>query len=127
MKHLKKIRKFSREKKQREAMIKIMVGNLFSRGKINTTLAKAKELKTVSERIVSQIKKATNLRPLMAKLPKNIDRKILQNIKEKTASRNSGFFRVTKKGFRRSDSAKLASIEFVDNLNETEVKKDAKK
>lgn len=124
MKHLRQGRKFSREKDQREAMLKTMLGSFLVMGKIETTEAKAKELKRVSERLISKCKqtismgdkkdKLAAIRFLAARLPKNVKNEQIKKIAEKFATRKSGFSRVIKKGLRRSDGAKMAIIEMTE-------------
>lgn len=122
MKHLKKGRKFSREKGQREAMLKIMLGNFLLKEKMKTTEAKAKELKTKLEKFISKIKdilvgeKIANLpqlRILKAKLPRNVSTDTLKKIAERFANRTGGYVRITKLGRRQSDGAKMAIIEML--------------
>lgn len=121
MKHLKKGRKLSRLKKQREALLKTMLGSLIKKGKIETTEAKAKELKKLAEKVVNRIKKSSKegkidvsaLRQVKRHVPKHIDVKEFSEIAKSFASRNGGYIRIIKKGVRLSDSAKIAIIEFV--------------
>lgn len=123
MKHLKKGRKFSRQKKQREALIRIMLGNLLEKRKITTTLAKAKELKMIAEKIIGSAKKTDALKAIRPKVPKSIDAKTIRDIAKKTASRNSGYMRIIKKGPRRSDGAPMAVIEIIEDEEISEPKK----
>jgi large subunit ribosomal protein L17 len=127
MKHLKKYRKFSREKKQREALMKIMLGNLFSRTKMTTTLAKAKELKIFAEKTITRIKKNPKSRVFQSELPQNISSKNIEEIALKTVDRKSGFLRIIRKGPRISDGAQLAIIEFVDEKKTLASKNNEKK
>jgi large subunit ribosomal protein L17 len=125
MKHLKKGRKFGREKKQREALFKILMGELFLRGKIRTTEAKAKELKIFAEKACGKMKKSLSegkkkgpealsaLRQMRAVFLKNIGPKLLFEIVESLPQRKSGFVRIIKTGSRCSDSAKMALIEII--------------
>ncbi|MFA5925492.1 MAG: 50S ribosomal protein L17 [Parcubacteria group bacterium] len=123
MKHLKKIRKFSRKKDQREAMLKTMLGSFITKGRITTTEAKAKELKRISDRIISRFKqvvatdekgsKLAVVRYLTAQLPKNVGMEQIKSIAGRFSKRESGFSRVIKKGARRSDSAKMAILEML--------------
>jgi len=115
MKHLKAGRKFGRRKKQREALFKTMLGSLLVRGKITTTVAKAKELKSIAEKTISQLKKPASLRIVRAGLPRNVDAKTIRDLAARNASRNSGFLRITRKGVRRSDSAPMAVIEIIED------------
>ncbi|MDI6777822.1 MAG: 50S ribosomal protein L17 [Patescibacteria group bacterium] len=122
MKHLKKGRKFSREKKQREALLKIMLGDFLMKGKIRTTEAKAKEIKIKMEGIISEAKKKLSsnknaslfcMRNLKAKLPQNITADKLKNIAQKYSKRRGGYVRIIKLGQRKSDGAKSAVIEML--------------
>ncbi|OGI24456.1 MAG: hypothetical protein A2194_01300 [Candidatus Moranbacteria bacterium RIFOXYA1_FULL_44_8] len=132
MKHLKKGRKFGREKKQREALFKILMGELFLRGKIKTTEAKAKELKILAEKACGKMKDSLSggkknktdalsaLRQMKTVFPKNIGSKFLFELTGSLPPRKSGFVRVIKTGNLRSDSAKMALIEII---KKEEVKK----
>lgn len=115
MKHKKTGRKFSREKKQREAMLKIMLGDLLVKRKMTTTLAKAKELSVAAEKIINRAKNPQAFKSIKSKLPKNINSKILGEVVLMTGSKKSGYLRIIKKGPRHSDSAKMAIIEIIDN------------
>lgn len=115
MKHLKAGRKFGRRKKQREALLKTMLGDLLTKKKITTTVAKAKELKSVAEKTISRLKKPASLRIAKSRLPRNIDSKIVQDLAAKTASRKSGYLRLAKKGARRSDGAPMATLEIIED------------
>lgn len=123
MKHLKTGRKFSREKKQREAMLKTMLGDFFVKRKMKTTLAKAKELKMIAEKMLGKIKSPQALRLVKSRLPRNISPEIIRDLAAKTASRNSGYTRITKIGARRSDSAEMAILELIQDKLEPESKK----
>jgi len=126
MKHLKKGRKFGRKKKQREALLKILMGELFLKGRIKTTEAKAKELKILADEVCGKIKRSLSkkekggreissvLRQIKAIFPKNIESRLLFEISESLPEgRGGGFVRVTKIGSRRSDSAKMALVEII--------------
>jgi len=127
MKHKKSGRKFSREKDQREAMLKIMLGDLLLKKRITTTLAKAKELKMIAEKIIGRTKKPESLRQLKSKLPRNIDLKTLRGIALIAASKESGYSRVIKKGRRLSDSAPMAILEIIDEGKKTDKESDKEK
>jgi large subunit ribosomal protein L17 len=125
MRHLRKGRKLSRKKKQREALMKIMAGELFRRGKMKTTEAKAKELKVFAEKICSAMKKSllkedkknvqslVALRQVRSMLPQSARLKILPEISKSIARRKSGFLRIVKLGSRRSDGASMAILEII--------------
>lgn len=123
MKHLKTGRKFSREKKQREALLKTMLGDLFMKRKMKTTLAKAKELKMIAEKMIGKMKNPRSLRLIKSRLPRNISSEIIRDLAAKTASRNSGYAKITKLGARRSDSAEMAILEIIQDKLDVESKK----
>jgi large subunit ribosomal protein L17 len=87
------------------------------KGKIKTTEAKAKELKPYIEKMITLAKKNTmaGKRVTASKLYNNkkVVKKLFDVIAPKYADRNGGYARVIKLGVRKSDSAKLAQIEFV--------------
>jgi len=122
MKHLKKGRKFSRTAKQRKAMLKNLLGSFLLKEKITTTEAKAKELRMISEKIISQAKKVLSddkkesisaLRLVKSNLPQNITPAVIKKIAERFVARKGGYVRIIKKGARKSDSAKMAVIEML--------------
>jgi len=122
MKHLKKGRKFSRTAKQRRAMLKNLLGSFLIKEKITTTEAKAKELKMISEKMISQAKKVLSddkkesisaMRIVRSGLPQNVTPSAIKKIAERFVARKGGYVRIIKKGARRSDSAKMAVIEMV--------------
>jgi large subunit ribosomal protein L17 len=117
MRHGNNKRKFGRVRKVRKALISILALNLIVRGKIKTTLPKAKELRPFVEKLVTSAKKgdAATRRLIIAKL---INRraevkKLFEVIAPKYADRKGGYTRVLKLGSRKSDGAPMAIIEFV--------------
>jgi len=115
MKKLKKGRKFSRERDQREALLESLARSLFLHGKIKTTEAKAKELSSFGERLITRAKKGdVNSRRILAKsFDKEIVKKLVDEIAPKYKDRNGGYTRIIKIGPRMSDGAKMAFIELV--------------
>lgn len=120
MKHRKKGRKFSRVRKQRKALLKTLLGSLIMHEKISTTEAKAKEIKSLVDRIITKAKKSKKAnrkisigKDLQKILPEKAVKKITGEFLNKFDARNSGYARVIKLSSRKSDSAKVAVIEFV--------------
>lgn len=122
MKHLKSGRKFGRKKGQREALLKILIGELLTRGKITTTEAKAKELKSIVEKLIGKAKlvlvkeknaRISALRFITARVPRNISTKNIEEIAKDFSTRKSGFARIVKTGQRKSDGARMALIELI--------------
>lgn len=121
MKHRVKGRKFSRLKGPRTALIKTLVGSFIVKEKMTTTEAKAKELKPMIDKIITKVfkmkgdesKKVAIIRDLRKKMPLVAVKKLSGDFTDKFKGRKSGFTRITKLGMRKSDSAKMAVIEFV--------------
>ena len=122
MKHRSQGRKFGRVRSQRRALLKTLMGSLIERERMVTTEAKAKEVKSridrvivLAKRILDPEKKVATLRLLSSRLPKMaIEKFSNDDFRKRFEKRESGFTRVTKLPARKSDSAKMAVIEFVD-------------
>ena len=116
MRHLKKGKKFGRKTGQRKAFMKGLAANLIRHGKITTTEARAKELRSLAERLVTYAKKdeVAGLRLLLKHLPKKEAYTMLHNIAPRYKERKGGYTRIIKHAARRKgDAAKTAIIEFV--------------
>lgn len=117
MRHHNSNRKFGRKKNQRNALLKSLVLNLIVREKIKTTEAKAKELRPYIEKIITKAKKntLTEKKIISSRLYNNkrAVKKLFDTIVPKYSDRNGGYTRIIKLGIRKSDSARLAQIEFV--------------
>ncbi len=116
MRHLKKGRKFGRERGQRRAFLKSLAANFIQNGRIVTTEARAKELRPFVERLITYAKKQNlaGLRLLLSKLPKAAAFKLFQEIAPRYTDRSGGYTRIIKHSQRRkNDGAKKATIEFV--------------
>ncbi|MDQ5957350.1 MAG: large subunit ribosomal protein [Patescibacteria group bacterium] len=117
MKHHKSVRKFGREKNQRNAFIKGLVSALILNGRIETTLARAKEIRPHVERIVTYGKANTlsSRRQALAKLYNHQAEvnKIFNEYAPKYKDTNGGYTRIIKLNPRLSDAAEMAIIEFV--------------
>lgn len=121
MKHLVKGRKLKRERNQRRALFKTLLGSLIMHEKIQTTEAKAKEIKGKVDALINKAKKAKDpvkkvsvLRDLSNELPKMAVKKLAGEFMGKFEKRSSGYARIIKLSPRKSDSARMAVIEFVD-------------
>ena len=121
MRHLRKGRKLGREKNQRKALFKTLLGSLIMREKIKTTEAKAKESNGKIDKLINKAKKSANdpsgvkaIRELIRVLPENAAKKLAGDFLKKFSNRNSGYSRVIKLNRRKSDGARMAIIEFVD-------------
>jgi len=117
MRHGNNKRKFGRVRKVRKALINSLALNLIIRGKIKTTEPKAKELRPFVEKLVTGAKKNTvaSRRLISARLFNRSaeTKKLFDVIAPKYTDRKGGYTRILKLGARKSDSAKMAIIEFV--------------
>lgn len=108
-------RALSRPKNQRIALLKALATSLFLHGKIKTTEAKAKELRSVSERMITRARttKMSDRRVLGQVLSPIILKKLMEEIAPKYIDRQGGYTRITKMGPRKSDGANMVIIELV--------------
>lgn len=115
MKKKKNIRKFGRVKKVRKGMFKALISSLVLHGKIETTEAKAKEIRPMVERLVTLAKRGGDAkrRLIASKTSSSIASKIVSELSSKYEKRSGGYTRIIKTKIRKSDGAKMAVIEFV--------------
>lgn len=115
MRKLNKGRKFSRKIGPRKALLRVLVNNFFMYEKIKTTEAKAKELRSIVEKMITKAKNISlaNRRLLVRDLTPKMTKKIIEEIAPKYKERNGGYTRIIKLGPRNSDSAKMVIIELV--------------
>ncbi len=117
MRHQKKTIKLGRTAEHRRALLANQVCALIQHQRIKTTLAKAKAVRPLAERMVTLGKNGSihARRTALAVLrQKNAVRKLFDDIAQRSAERNGGYTRIVKLGARRSDSARMAFIEWVD-------------
>ena len=117
MRHLKSVRKFNRDQEHRKAMFSNMMTSFFEHERITTTLAKAKELRRLSEKAITRAKVNTlhNKRMIMRRIhDRDIIAKLFDEISPKFKEVNGGYTRILKLGNRAGDGADLARIELID-------------
>jgi ribosomal protein L17 len=117
MRHKVAHRKLGRTTEHRMAMLKNMSASLIKHEQITTTLPKAKELRPYVEKLVTLAKKGglSNRRLAHARLMDDQQLvKLFDVLAPRYAERPGGYVRVLKAGFRASDQAAMAIIEFVD-------------
>ena len=117
MRHKVAHRKLGRTTEHRMAMLKNMSASLIKHEQITTTLPKAKELRPYVEKLVTLAKHGglSNRRLAMARLQDDAQlKKLFDVLAPRYADRPGGYVRVLKAGFRASDQAPMAVIEFVD-------------
>ena len=109
-------RKFSRPTDQRIAMLKNLTTSLLENGRIETTVSKAKEVRSTAEKMITLGKTNTlhSRRNALTYITKeDVVRKLFDEIAPKYADRNGGYTRIVKIGPRRGDAAEMAIIELV--------------
>lgn len=129
MRHRHGLRKLNRTSSHRLAMLRNMTVSLLRYEAIKTTLPKAKELRRVVEPILTLGKNDTlsNKRLAFNRLrDREIVGKLFSELGLRYASRNGGYLRILKIGFRVGDNAPMAFVELVDRPKNTEALKDEK-
>lgn len=117
MRHGKKFNHLGRTTGHRKALLKNMAISLIEYKRINTTVAKAKALRTYIEPLVTKAKSGTvhNRRVVFSYLQnKEAIKELFGPIVVKIGDRPGGYVRIIKTGFRAGDNADTAMIEFVD-------------
>ena len=114
MRHLKRGRKFGRERDQRRALLRSMAASLFRQGRIRTTEAKAKALRPYAEKLVTRAKHPSlaNRRLLLSSFSPAVVDEIIARA-EALRKQPGGYTRIMRIGERRSDRAAMALIEFI--------------
>ena len=125
-------RKLGRPTAHRQAMLRGMVTALLDNGSIETTLTRAKEVRSLTEKMITLGKKNTLAakRAAMAFVTKeDVVKKLFDTIAPEYADRNGGYTRMYKLGPRRGDGAEMALIKLVadEKAAKEETKKESKK
>ena len=117
MRHRIKGRKLNRTAAHRRAMLRNMATSLFRHGRIETTTAKAKELRPYAERLITLAKRG-DLHARRQVARKIADRQVLgalfEDIGPRFSERPGGYTRILKLGARKGDAAEMSLIELVD-------------
>ncbi len=117
MRHQKKTVKLGRTAEHRKALLANQVCSLIEHQRIKTTLAKAKAVRPLAEKMVTLGKQGSlhARRTALAVLrQKNAVKKLFDDIAPRSADRNGGYTRIIRLGVRKSDAASVAFIEWVD-------------
>lgn len=116
MRHRKAGRKLGRTTSHRESLLRNMVTSLLLYEKIVTTVAKAKELRRLAEKMITLAKREDlHARRQAAQVIKDEKalKKLFETLGARYQGRNGGYTRITRLGFRGGDGAPLAAIELV--------------
>ena len=109
-------RKLGRPTAHRQAMLRAMVTYLLENGKIETTVTRAKEVRSMTEKMITTAKTNTlhSKRLVHAFVTKEaVTKKLFDEIAPKYSDRNGGYTRIVKIGPRRGDAAEMAIIELI--------------
>lgn len=124
MRHRLGLRKLNRTSSHRLAMLRNMIASLLRHEVIKTTLPKAKELRRVAEPILTLGKNPSlaNRRLAFARLrDREMVTKLFDELGPRYATRNGGYSRILKFGFRKGDNAPMALIELLDRPSDIQL------
>jgi len=118
VRHRKGFRKLNRTHAQRKSLLAVQVKTLVEYGKIDTTLARAKESSRVAERMVTLAKKnTTHARRRAFRMFQNgaLVEKLFDELGPRFQDRQGGYTRVLKMGYRQGDGAPMARLMWVED------------
>lgn len=116
MRHRKSGRKLGRVSSHRKAMLKNMTASLLKHERVITTDAKAKELRSVAERIITLGKRGSlhaRRQALSFVRDREITKKVFEELSVRYTKRNGGYTRIIKVGYRDGDNAPLSLVELI--------------
>ncbi len=122
-------RKLGRPTAHRNAMLRGMVTLLLKNGQVETTLTRAKEVRSMAEKMITLGKKNTlaSRRAALAYITdENVVTKVFVELAPHYAERNGGYTQIYKLGPRRGDGAEMAIVRLIDYAKPAEDKKAAK-
>ena len=123
MRHRKRGRQLGRNSKHRLALFRNLVTSLMEHERIETTEAKAKELRGITDRLITLGKQGTlqaRRGALRVLRTKQTVQKLFDDVAKRFPERNGGYTRIIKTRQRPGDAAKLVAIELVEKGNEPE-------
>ena len=112
-------RKFGRKTDQRLALTRGLQCSLIKYQSITTTLARAKEIRRSTEKLITLAKKGglANRRLLIARLNDLEAATLLMDVIAPQIKRDSGYLKIERAGYRRGDNAEMGTISFVDEID----------
>ncbi|MBQ1373205.1 50S ribosomal protein L17 [Candidatus Saccharibacteria bacterium] len=112
-------RKFGRETDQRLALVRGLQCSLIRYQTITTTLARAKEIRRSTEKLITMAKKGGlhNRRMIIARLNDLEAATLLMDYIAPQIKRDSGYLRIEHAGYRRGDNSEMGTISFVDEIS----------
>jgi large subunit ribosomal protein L17 len=116
MRHRKAGRKLGRNSSHRRAVLRNMVTSLFRYEEISTTLAKAKTLQPIADKMITLAKRGdlhARRQALSYMMDKDIAHKLFDELKDRLSERQGGYSRILKAGNRNGDNAPMAIIQLL--------------
>ncbi|PKN29843.1 MAG: 50S ribosomal protein L17 [Deltaproteobacteria bacterium HGW-Deltaproteobacteria-21] len=116
MRHLNSGRQLSRNSSHRRAMMRNIVTSLFKHEQIETTDAKAKELRSVAEKIITLAKRGdlhARRQALAYLTDKTVAHKVFEELKTRYLNRQGGYLRIVKKMNRKGDGAPVSIVQLL--------------
>ncbi len=110
-------RKLGKTTAQRKAMLRQQVTDFLDKGRMETTLSRAKEIAPLAEKMITlgKAKDLASYRQALSFITREeVAKKVFDEVAPKYAERNGGYTRITRIGTRRGDAAETAVIELVD-------------
>ena len=117
MRHKKNGRQLNRNSSHRKSLMKNLTLSLFKHEQIETSLAKAKELRRTAEPLITLAKKDNLMRRRMAYSKirdKQVVKKLFEELGPRFKERNGGYLRILKNGFKSGDASPKAFVELVN-------------
>ena len=112
-------RKFGRKTDQATALVRGLMCSLIKYQSITTTLARAKEMRRSTEKLITIAKKGdlASRRLLIARLDDMETADLLVDVIAPQIKRDSGYLKIERAGFRKGDRSEMATISFVDDID----------
>jgi large subunit ribosomal protein L17 len=116
MRHRKAGRNLSRETSHRQAMLRNMVTSLFRHEQLETTDAKAKELRPIAEKMITLAKRGdlhARRQALATLRDKAVTHRLFEEVKDRYLDRQGGYVRIVKKEYRKGDGAPVSIVQLI--------------
>ena len=118
MRHRKAGNQLGRNTSHRRAMFRNMVTSLFKYEQIETTDAKAKAIRPIAEKMITLAKRGdlhARRQALSYMQDKEVTHRLFDELKSRFSSREGGYLRIVKKGFRKGDGASISVVQLLSN------------
>lgn len=127
MRHRKAARKLGRNTSHRRAMLRNMITSLLKHEQLETTDAKAKELKRAAEKVITLAKRGdlhARRQALACIQEKSVTHRLFEELKDRYMDRQGGYVRIIKKGMRKGDSAPVSIVQLLPGEEKKKTKRE---